>query len=157
MPVKFLSSPRRALRYSPFTSRRSASASGVSTNTSKNSPAVNSSRAMRRSERNRQMNQPRIHHEPRDLRDTADVLDAVLGSEAQVLVESVAHVVAIEEIGVAAGGREALLDAVGNGGFAGAGEAGQPQHARLLPLQPRAQLPVDIERLPVHVLRAPQR
>jgi len=55
MPVKFLSSPRRALRYSPLTSRRSASASGVSMKTSKNSPGTNSSRAMRRSERNGEM------------------------------------------------------------------------------------------------------
>src|SRR5262245_45051160 len=127
MPVKFLSSPRRALRYSPVTplglderrvdeyleelTRREQLA--------RHAPL----RAERRYERD-QHDQPRIHHEPRDLRDTADVLDSVLGGKAQVLVETVAHVVAIEEIGVAAGGREALLDAVGDGGFAGAGKGG---------------------------------
>ena len=52
MPVKFLSSPRRAFLYSPFTSRASATSSGVSTKTSMNSPSGSNARAICRSLRN---------------------------------------------------------------------------------------------------------
>src|SRR5215469_14912369 len=50
-----------------------------------------------------------------------------------------------------------LLDAVGDARLAGAGQARQPQHAGPLSLLPGPQPLVDVERLPVHVLRAPQR
>src|SRR5204863_515073 len=89
--------------------------------------------------------------------DAADVLDAVLRGEAQVLVEAVADVVAVEQVGVPAGGGEALLDPIGDGGLAGARESREPQHAGSLSLLPRACLLVDVHRLPVHVLRAAQR
>src|SRR5690606_13128918 len=55
-PVKLASWPDRALRYSPFTSRDSATSSGVSTKTSTNSPSANISRARRRSARNGEIN-----------------------------------------------------------------------------------------------------
>ena len=71
----------------------------------------------------------------RDLGDAADVLDAVGVGEAEVLVEAVADVVAVEQVGVPAQRVQALLDEVGDGRLAGAGQAGEPQHAGLLALE----------------------
>ena len=61
------------------------------------------------------------------LGDAADVLDAVGIGEAQILVEAVADIVAVEQIGEMALRMELLLDQIGDGRFAGAGEAGEPQ------------------------------
>ena len=44
--------------------------------------------------------QARIDHQLRDLRDAANVLDAVRVGEAEILVESVPHVVAVEQVRV---------------------------------------------------------
>ena len=60
---------------------------------------------MRRSARNGEMNddqhdQPGIDHQLGDLGDAADVLDAVGVGEAEVLVQAVADVVAVEQVGV---------------------------------------------------------
>src|SRR5215471_983203 len=52
---------------------------------------------------------------------------------------------------------ELLLDAIRDRRLAGAREPREPQHAGPLPLLPRAQLLVDVERLPVDVLRTAQR
>ena len=62
---------------------------------------------MRRSARNGEMKltstiRPGIDHQLRHLGDAADVLDAVLVGEAEVLVQAVAHVVAVEQVGVPA-------------------------------------------------------
>src|SRR5215472_10535749 len=112
--------------------------------------------AERRDERY-QYDEPRIDHEARDLRHAADVLDAILRGEPQILVETVAHVVAVEEVSMAAERRQLLLDAIRDGRLAGAREPREPQHAGPLPFLPRTQLLVDVERLPVDVLRAAQR
>ena len=77
--------------------------------------------------------------------------------EAEVLVEAVAHVVAVEHVGVAAEPVQLGLDEVGDRRLAGAREAGEPQHARRLALLRRPQRLVDVDRLPAHVGRAPQR
>ena len=55
MPVKFFSSPARAFLYRPFASRASASASGVSTKISMNSPGGIIARTISRSARNGEM------------------------------------------------------------------------------------------------------
>ena len=112
MPVKFLSSPRRAFAYRPLGSRSSATASGVSTKTSMNSPSAQQLArhaplgAERRDERH-QHDQAGVDHQLRHLGDAADVLDPVGVGEAEVLVEAVAHVVAVEQVGVAARARAA--------------------------------------------------
>src|SRR6185312_7405129 len=49
MPVKFFSWPERAFLYKPFTSRASATESGVSMNTSTNSPSGSMARTISRS------------------------------------------------------------------------------------------------------------
>ncbi len=117
-----------------------------------------------RSARNGEMNddehdQAGVDHQLGDLGDAADVLDPVGVGEAEVLVEPVADVVAVEQVGVA---RRAacslLLDQVGDGRLAGAGQAGEP-HARpgCWPLSAARASRVDVERLPVDVLGPAQR
>ena len=66
-----------------------------------------------------------------DVGDAADVFLAAGGGEVEIGVEAGADVVAIEEVGV--GGVfavEAFFEGVGDGGFAGAGEAGEPDDER---------------------------
>src|SRR5690606_3705509 len=60
-------------------------------------------------------------------------------------------VVAIEQEGVAAVGEQPLVDEVGDGRLAGPGQAGEPQHQRLLALQGGAFGAADVERLPLDV------
>ena len=78
---------------------------------------------MRRSARNGEMNEtstirPASTISLRHLGDAADVLDAVGVGEAEVAVEPVAHVVAVEQVGVAAERVQLLLDQVGDGRLA---------------------------------------
>jgi len=53
--------------------------------------------------------------------------------------------------------QQPLLDQVGDGRLAGAGQAGEPQAARRLVLDPRARRLVHVQVLPVDVAGAPQR
>jgi hypothetical protein len=78
--------------------------------------------------------QARIGHQLRDLADAADIFDAVGVGKAQILVEAVADIVAIEQEGVRFRRVQLLLDQVGDGRFARARKAGEPQHRRLLAL-----------------------
>ena len=80
---------------------------------------------MRRSERNGEMNEtstisPASTNSLADLGDAADVLDPVGIGEAEVAVEPVADVVAVQQVGVAAHRVQPLLDQVGDGRLAGA-------------------------------------
>ena len=77
-----------------------------------------------------QHDQPGIGHQPGDFADAADVLDPVGLGEAEIVVEAVADIVAVEQIGVPALGQQLLLDQIGDGRLAGAGKPGEPQHAR---------------------------
>ena len=52
-----------------------------------------------------------VGHEPRHLRHPADVLDAIGIGEAEILVEPMSDVVAVEQISVTAEGMQPLLDA----------------------------------------------
>ena len=67
-----------------------------------------------------------------------------------------ADVVAVQQVGVVAAGEQALLDQVGDGGLARAGQAGEPQAARRLALDRGARRAVHVERLPLHVGGASQ-
>src|ERR1700728_2980456 len=110
----------------------------------------------RRYERD-QHDQSGIDHESRDFGDATDIFDPILLGEAEILVEPVARVVAVKEVGAAAQRMQLLLDQVRDRALAGARIAGQPHHARSLPLQRRTRLLVDVERLPVNILRSAQR
>ena len=98
-----------------------------------------------------------IGHQLRHLADAADILDAIGIGEAEILVEPVADIVAIQQEGVAVHSRQLLLDDVGDGRFARARKAGEPQHGRLLVLEPGMMLAADVCGLPVDVLRTAQR
>ena len=76
-----------------------------------------------------------VRHQPRDLADAADILDSVGLGEAEVAVEAVTDIVAIEQKGMPSARREPLLDEVGDGRLARARQAGEPQHRRPLALE----------------------
>ena len=61
-----------------------------------------------------------------DFGDAADVFGAVGRGEAEVLIEAEADVVAIEAVGGEGVLEEVLFEGGGDGGFAGGGEAGEP-------------------------------
>ena len=122
------------------------------------------SRAICRSARNGEMNehehdQAGIDHQLGHLADAADVLDPVGVGEAEIAVEAVADVVAVEQH--RCGGRArcsfcstrlAMVD------LPEPGQAGEPQHRRLLALQLGARCGLSTEqRLPVDVGGAAQR
>ena len=65
-----------------------------------------------------QHDQPRIGHQPRHLRHPADVLHPVRLGEAEVLVEPVADIVPVKDVGVTAGRLKLQLDPVGQGRLA---------------------------------------
>src|SRR5678815_4002269 len=67
-----------------------------------------------------------------------------------------AHVVAVEHIRVSAQRKESLFQEVRNSGLAGPRQTGKPQDARLLILLLRVRTLVDVDRLPVNVLRPTQ-
>ena len=137
------------------------SAIGVSTKTSMNSPGSTKAAhhvalgAIGRDER-AQHDQSALHHELGDLADAADVLDAVGFGEAEIAVQAVAHIVAVENHGVMAAGMQPLLDEVGDGRLAGAGKPGEPDDRGLLLVQRRALGLADQKRLPVDVGAAAQ-
>ena len=96
---------------------------------------------------------PLVDHQLRDLGDAADVLVAVGGAEAEVAAEAVADVVAVEHARVHALGEQPLLDQVGDRRLARAGESGQPQHARMVPVERGVGALVDLEAMGVQVRR----
>ena len=89
--------------------------------------------------------------------DAPDVLDPVGIGEAQVAVEAVAHVVAVQQVGVAAERGQAPFDAVGDRRLARARQAGEPQDGRTMSLDRRARRLVDGEVLPGEVGGTSQR
>src|SRR5207247_5433413 len=73
----------------------------------------------------------------------ADVLGPVGGREAEVLVEAVADVVAVEDEGVHVALPERLLERHRDGGLPRAGEAGEPDRGAAVPAQARPIGPRD--------------
>ena len=111
--------------------------------------------AERRDERAKD-DQPGIRHQARDFGDAADVLGAVGLREAEVLVEAVPDVVAVEHDRVHAGEVEAALDLVGDRRLARARQAGEPQRPGPLVLEPGTIGAGDRRVLPEHVGGAAQ-
>jgi hypothetical protein len=91
------------------------------------------------------------------LADPADVLHPVGGGKAEVAVQAVTDVVAVEDVGVPVQIVQAALQQVGDGGLARPGQARHPDHHRPLMLDGRAMGLVDGERLPDDVVGAAQR
>ncbi len=104
-----------------------------------------------------QHDQSGIDEQLRHLADPADVLDAVGVGEAEIAVEAVADVVAVEHVGVMAPAMQLGLDELGDGRFARRREAGEPDDAGALMLEARPRLLFDREVLGMDVGRAAQR
>jgi len=85
----------------------------------------------------------------------ADVLDAVAIGEAEVAIEAVPHIVAVEQHCVPARDHELFIDDVGNRRFPGTRQSGQPQYRRSLSLQCGALLTADGQRLPANIIGPP--
>src|SRR6202007_247332 len=83
--------------------------------------------------------------------DAPDIFDAIGFGETEIAIQTVAHIVAVENHGVMAAGMQPLLDEAGDGRFAGPGESGEPEDGWLLLIQRRALRLADQERLPVDV------
>ena len=75
-------------------------------------------RAERRNEGHHD-DEPGIDHQARHLGDAADVFHPVLIREAQILVEAVPHIVAVEQEGVPVHPMQLLLHEVGDRGLSG--------------------------------------
>jgi hypothetical protein len=99
-----------------------------------------------------QHDQAGVDHQLGDLGDPADVLDPVLLGEAEVAVEAVPDIVAVQQIGVAAQGVQALFDQVGDGRLARPRQARQPHHPAALALEGGARGLADVGVLPVDVV-----
>ena len=67
-----------------------------------------------------------VGKQSRHLADAANVFLAVGGAEAEILVQAVAHVVAVEHIGQMAAFDQRMLQREGDGAFSGTAEAGEP-------------------------------
>src|SRR5262249_18710898 len=96
----------------------------------------------------------RLGEELRDLADPADVLGAVGGREAEVLVEAVPDVVAVEDVGAHASVPEPLLELDRDRRLSRPGEARGPDDAATVAVQllavgagPGARVPDDVGRL----------
>src|SRR3546814_21133536 len=88
-----------------------------------------------------------------DLADAADILDPVGLGEAEVAVEPVPDIVAVEQEAVAVHPVELFLDEVGDRRLARARQAGEPEQRGALVLEVRAHAAADIGRLPMDILR----
>ena len=141
MPVKFFSSPRRAFLYSPLGSRGSATAErrvhehldelARLEQLAGHAPL----RAERRDERH-QHDEAGVDHQLGHLGHAPDVLDAVGLGEAEIPVQTVPDVVAVEQVGVAPARDQPALEQVGDRRLARAGQPGEPDDAGALPLLP---------------------
>src|SRR6185437_10459546 len=90
------------------------------------------------------------------LANPANVFHAIDVCEAEIAIEPVADIVAVEQIGVSAFGEERAFDQVRNGGFARSRKTGEPEHDGPLPLLAGARLLADVARLPMDIGRPPE-
>src|SRR5581483_2024129 len=107
---------------------------------------------VRRDER-RQVDDAGVGEELCDLADAADVLRPVLGREAEVGVQAVADVVAVEDVRAHAAVPERLFDRDRNRRLARPREAGEPHGAALVAGDLLAIVARDVSRMPDDVRR----
>src|SRR6056297_2887133 len=106
--------------------------------------------AKRRDERG-QHHQAGVGHQACNLADASNVFDPIVVAEAQIPVQPVAHVVAVQQVAVVASLEKRLFKRVGYSRFAGAGESGEPEHGRFLRLLLGARALIDGLRMPSDV------
>ena len=78
--------------------------------------------------------QARVGEEFAHLAHPADVFYPVVVGKAQIAAQAVAHVVAVQQEGVVTAFVQGNVQGVGDGGFAAAAQAGEPEQAGLLVL-----------------------
>ena len=93
-----------------------------------------------------------VGEERRGAADPSDVLVTVLGGEPEVGAQSVAQVVAVENVGRMVGRHQAALQRVGEGGLAGPRQSRQPNDRPLMAEQPGALMTRDLALLSGDVL-----
>ena len=103
-----------------------------------------------------QDDQARVGHQLGNFTNAPNIFDAIDFSEAEILVQAMAHIVTIEQKAVFAKRIETLLDQIRNGRFARAGQPREPQERRRLMFLFGVRLARDFKRLPVHILTASQ-
>src|SRR5688500_5412079 len=81
-----------------------------------------------RRDKGSQHNQASVDHQLGRFGNTADVLYSVGFGETEVAAKAVAHVVAVEQVGMAAASVQLLVDQVGDRRLARAREARKPQY-----------------------------
>jgi hypothetical protein len=74
----------------------------------------------------------RIDKKTTNLADSSDVFDAGFFVKAQIGIQSVSYVVAIEQVGQVPVFKQHFFYPIGQGRFTAATQAGKPEHARLL-------------------------
>ena len=141
-------SPRSALAYKPFGSRFLHSVQGgVDEHLDEAAGRQDVARQLavggERGDEGGQGDETGVGHQRGHFAHPADILLAVFVAEAQVLVEAVADIVAVQQIGVVALMGENLLQGAGEGGFSRSAQAGEPDHQGLLVLLIGAPIPVD--------------
>ena len=116
MPVNCRMAPCLANAYSPFGSRASATSSSTSTKTSKNSPGAKRARPgarfLERRNQGDDNDKPCIHHQACDLGRPTNILVAVCVAESQILIQSFAELVAIQQKGTKASSIELFLQEI---------------------------------------------
>ena len=132
MPVKPLISPRRAFPYRPFGIARFAGGeSGLHVHLIEAARTRRGSRpravVVERRDERRDADEARVGEQRRHFADAPDVLLPVLRREAQIGIESAAHVVAVDGVRGPAAVEKRALERHRQRGLAGAGQAGQPQ------------------------------
>ena len=97
--------------------------------------------------------EPGISHEFADFADAPDIFDAILWREAEVAIQAVADVVAIEHINVQAELEEFAFERVGDRAFARAGKAREPDDRAFVTVAQRTFRCGDFAFAPENVLR----
>lgn len=111
---------------------------------------------LERGDKCRHDNKTGIHHQFGYFGNAADILHAVGVGEAEVFVEALANVVAVQDISAIAACMQLHFQSVSQRRFTRAGEAGKPDHLALVAVVFFAILAGQAECLAVHVLGAAQ-
>src|SRR5690554_419946 len=90
--------------------------------------------AGKRADEGAENNQASISEQLAHLADAADIFYPVVIGETQVLAQAMAHVVAVQQEGVITPLVQSNIQGIGDGGFATAAQAGEPEQAGLLVL-----------------------
>ena len=78
--------------------------------------------------------------------------DAILRGEAEIRIQAVAQVIAIEHVGVHRALKEFLLERSGNRRLPGAGKSGEPDDGAAMPISSRSPLRGDLAFVPENIL-----